>query len=163
MRPIKQSMNAKQRNSKFFEYFLKNYGDSCTITATDDDIKKNLKNLYLDLAFGNIIHQDNKYLQYIYNDTRIMSLAAQDTQKKLFEIYIIIESLKFARSNNMQFAMLPQYNDVFNEFNIKYVTYSILNKGITDFVSSGGNKDYLVQITVQFNNPMNRNSKSILL
>lgn len=161
MRSIKQVLNTKLKNSKFFDYFLKIYGETATLTCTDDEIRKNLKSLYLDIAFGNI--QQEKYLTYFMQDNRIIILALNDTMQKLIENYMILESLKYARSHNMNFVLYEQFDAVFSNINTKYFTYSSLHKGLTDFQQSGYNLSYLVNISVQFNNPMNRGSKAILL
>lgn len=161
MRSIKQVLNTKLRNSKFFDYFIKTHGDNCTISATDDEIRKNLKYLYLDITFGNL--QQDKYTQYFVQDNRIVTLAINDTMQKLIENYMILESLKYARANNMNFVLYEQFDKVLSDTNTKYFTYSTLNKGLLDFQQSQYNMSYLVNIAVQFNNPMNRGSKTILL
>lgn len=161
MRTIKQALNTKLKNSKFFDYFLKTYGETATLTCTDDEIRKNLKSLYLDITFGNI--QQEKYLTYFVQDVRIVNLALNDTMQKLIENYMILESLKYSRSHNMQFTLYEQFDRVLADINTKYYTYSTLNKGLLDFQQSQYNMSYLVNISVQFNNPMNRGSKAVLL
>lgn len=161
MKSIKQVLNTKLRNSKFFDYFLKNYGDICTLAATDDEIRKCLKFLYLDITFGNI--QQNKYVQYFVQDSRIVILALNDTMQKSIENYMILESLKYARAHNVDFVLYEQFDKVLSDTDTKYFTYSTLNKGLLEFQQSQYNMSYLIKIAVQFNSPMNRGSKAVLL
>jgi hypothetical protein len=160
MKKSNQIQTQKQRPSKFFEYFIKNYGESATKTVNDDEIFKNLKSLYLDLAFGNL--QQEKYFQYLYSDFRIMQIAANDLHQKVMESFIVAESLKFARNMNFQATSLEQFGNTLLNAETKYFTYSVLHKGVTGFLMSG-DINALISISVQFNNPMNRNSKSVLL
>ena len=160
MKNIKQIQTQKQRPSKFFEYFIKNYGESATRTVNTDEIYKNLKSLYLDLAFGNL--QQERYYQYLYSDIRIMQIAANDLHEKVMETYIVVESLKFAKGMGFQPTTLEQYSRVLLENQTKFFTYSVLQKNINDFLMTG-DINCLINIAVQFNNPMNRNSKAVLL
>ena len=160
MRSIKQMMNAKPKNSKFFEYFLKHYGDSATRTVSDDEIMKNLRNFYLDLSFGNV--QQEKYVQYLYSDQRIIQLAIADTDNKLTSSYIVVESLNHARNTGCQFTAIPQFNETLEEAQCRYFTYAIINKSLKEFATTGA-LPYLQQISLQFNNPMNRGRKGVVL
>jgi len=160
MRSIKQMMTAKPKNSKFFEHFLKHYGDSATRTVSDDEIMKNLRNFYLDLSFGNV--QQEKYAQYLHADQRIIQLAIQDTDNKLVSSYIVVESLNFARHNGCQFTMIPQFNETLDDAQCRYFTYAVINKGLKEFATTGI-LQYLQQISLQFNNPMNRGRKGVVL
>jgi len=161
MKTIRQILNTKLKNSKFFDYFLKTYGETATLTCIDDDIRKNLKSLYLDIAFGNI--QQEKYVNYFVQDPRITNIAINDSTQKLIENYMILESLKYSRANNMNFTLYEQFDNVLGEINTKYFTYSTLNKGLIEFQQSQYNMSYLVNVSVTFNSPMNRGSKAVLL
>lgn len=153
MRAIRQVLTTKPKNSKFFDHFIKQNGERATIDATDDDIVKHLRSFYTDLSYGNV--QQEKYLQYLWSDPRIVRIAINDTQQRLMSAYIIVESLKFARGSNFQPTLLEQYEPTFYENQARYFTYAVLNKGLVDFLNTG-DPAHLVGISVQFNNPMNR-------
>lgn len=154
MRAIRQVLNNKPKNSKFFDYFIKHYGDSATRSAGDDEIYKNLKNLYMDLANGNIQAQE-KYLGYLYTDPRILQIALQDMYGKLMNQHIIFTSLDFAKMNNHSIITLPQFNDTYEECKRKYNTYSILYNGVTNFINTN-QPQYLTQISVFLSNKTNK-------
>ncbi len=153
MRAIRQVLNAKPKNSKFFDHFIKTNGERATVDVGDEEILKYLRSFYIDLSYGNV--QQDKYLQYLWADPRIVRIAINDTQQKLMSSYIIVESLKFARGSNLQPTLLEQYEPTFYEAQARYFTYSVLNKGLVDFLNTG-DPAHLVAISVQFNNPMNR-------
>ena len=173
MRALKSIVNTKPRNSKFFDYFVKAHGDVATRAVGEDEIFKNLKSLYLDIAFGNL--QQEKYLQYLFADPRIIQMAIYDCNNKVIQAYIRVESLKFARASGVQFTQLEQFNDTMKEDNTKYFTYSVLQKAFTDFNNLKAMMDAgqpvspqvflqaLTAVSVAFNNPLNRDSKSVLL
>lgn len=154
MRSIKQVINSKPRNSKFFDYFYKQYGDSGTKSAGEEEIIKNIKNLYMDLAMGNIQSQD-KYLSYFYSDPRILQLALQDMYGKLVGQHIIFVSLDFAKVSNHNVITLPQFKDTYDEVQKKYTTYSTIYNGILNFVNTA-QPQYLTQISVFLSNKLNR-------
>lgn len=160
MRAIRQVMTAKPKNSKFFDHFIKHNGERATMDVGDDEIIKYLRSLYMDLSFGNL--QQDKYLQYLFADQRILRIAITDTQEKLMSNYIIMESLKFARASNFNPTLLAQYDSTLSETQARYMTYVILNKGLVDFVNTG-DPNHLIGISVQFNNPMNRNIRGAVL
>lgn len=154
MRSIKQVINSKPRNSKFFDYFVKQYGDSCTKGAGDDEILKNIRTFYTDLCMGNI-QSHEKYLTYLRNDPRILQLALQDMYGKLISQHIIFISLEFARSSNHNIITLPQFKDTYEECKRRYNTYSVMYNGITNYVNTNQTQ-YLIQISVFLSNKMNR-------
>ena len=59
--------------------------------------------------------------------------------------------------------MYEQFDNILTTYTTKYFTYSVLNKGLIDFRNSNFNINYLINVSVQFSNPINRGSKSILL
>ena len=173
VRSLKSIVNHRPRNSKFFDYFLKAHGDVATRAVGEDEIFKNLKALYLDIAFGNL--QQEKYLQYLLADARIIQIAIHDCDTKVIQAYIRVESMKFARASSTQFTQLEQFNNTLMEDNTKYFTYSVLKKAFTDFLNLKMMLDagqpvapqaflqVLTAVSVAFNNPLNRESKSVLL
>lgn len=153
MRPIRQVMAAKPKNSKFFDHFIKQNGERATMDVADEELIKHLRSFYTDLSYGNL--QQEKYYQYLWADPRIVRIAINDSQQKLMSAYIIVESLKFARGSNFQPTLLEQYEPTFYEAQARYFTYAVINKGLVDFLNTG-DPAHLVGIAVQFNNPMNR-------
>ena len=160
MRAIRQIMTAKPKNSKFFDHFIKINGERATADVAEEEIIKYLRTFYMDLSYGNI--QQEKYLQYLWADPRILRVAIADTQQKLFSNYIIVESMKFAKQYGLPAANLEQFDATFNECNARYMTYMFLNKGLVDFMQTG-DPNHLVYISVQFTNPMNRGMRGAVL
>ena len=105
---------------------------------------------------------DNKYYKYLMNDPRIINLALNDIHQKLMETYIVLESLKFSKANNLPATNLEQFLKVINDSQIKFYTYSVLQTGLSNF-SQTGDVNHLISISLQFNNPMHRNSKRVLI
>ena len=101
-------------------------------------------------------------MQYLWTDPRIIRIAIADSHQKLMSNYIIAESLKFARGANFNPTLLEQYEPTLIEAQSRYMTYTILNKGLMDF-SMSGDPAHLIQISVQFNNPMNRGIRGAVL
>lgn len=173
MRALKTIVNQKPRNSKFFDYFIRVNGDVATRAAGDDEIIKNLKALYLDIAFGNL--QQEKYLQYLLADPRVLQIAIMDCQNKVCQAQLRVESLKLARAQGAPFTQIDQFNETLMEDDSKYFTYSMLLKSFTEFLNLKAAMDNgyqvsatafiqtLAAVSVAFNNPMNRGSKSVLL
>ena len=160
MRAIRQVMTTKPKNSKFFDHFIKVNGERATADVADEEIIKYLRNFYMDLSYGNV--QQEKYMQYLWTDPRIIRIAIADSHQKLMSNYIIAESLKFARGANFNPTLLEQYEPTLIEAQSRYMTYTILNKGLMDF-SMSGDPAHLIQISVQFNNPMNRGIRGAVL
>ena len=160
MKVNKNTFVEKKKNSKFFDYFLKTYGDSCTLSVNDDEIFKYLRNLYLDLAFGNL--QDEKYHQLLRNDPRIINAIYRDCIQKCNELYIMSESLKFSHTMSCPICGLDLFEKVVRDTNTRYMTYSIFHKGIEGYLYTN-DINYLLSIAFQFNNVMNRNLRQVLL
>ena len=156
MRAIKQVIMAKQKNSRFFDYFLKKYGEQCTTLASEDEIGKNLRQFYTDLCYGNI--QQKKYMPYIMADQRIITVPYNDSANRLTKAWMISEALKFSKMNGLQAMNQPIYDILLNEYLTEYNTYSCINQGLKYFLQTG-DMNYLVQISVQYNNAMNRGSR----
>ena len=156
MRQISQVINQKPKNSKFFDYFIKKYGDTATRSAGDEEIYRNLKSLYIDLASGNC--NADKYLGYLFSDTRIVTILLNDAYKKLISNHIIFESLNFSRDHSSPLVGLPQFNETYEECKRKYNTYSIIYSCMTNFYNTS-QPIYLTQISVNLSNKMIRDSQ----
>lgn len=146
-------MTAKQKNSRFFESFIQKYGERATLDASDEEVYKQLRTFYTDLTYGNI--QQEKYIQYLFSDSRLLEMARQDSESKMIKAGIVAQSLQFARANNFPPTLNGSFEQTYTEANAKYTCYTIINQGITHFASTG-NINYLIQIAMHFANPMNR-------
>ena len=149
MRQISQIVNPKPKNSKFFDFFIKKYGETATRSAGDEEIYRNLKTLYLDLCAGSC--NSDKYLGYLYSDPRIITILLNDAYKKLVSAHIVFESLNFARDNRSQLISLPQFQDTYEECKRKYNTYSTIYSCMTNFYQTM-QPIYLTQISVTLAN-----------
>ena len=156
MRQISQIANQKPKNSKFFDYFVKKYGDTATRSASDDEIFKNLRSLYIDLCSGTC--QSDKYVGYFYSDTRIFQILLHDAYKKVIKWHIIYNSLNEAATRGSQLITLPQVNDTIEDCRKKYFTYSTVYNCVTNFCQTF-NPLYLTQISVNLSNKMNRDEQ----
>ena len=177
MRQIR-SNNRKPKPSKFFEYFLGQYGVACTSRATVNEIQSKLKLLYFDLMFGNL--QQAKYFQYILGDERIFDEALIDLKNKLLECIVYRDSLKFVAQNNdrpgsVQIQTNPQFNKCLMDSENRVFTYSTIYDGIMKYKSTGilpdgtyapekCNPQFLICIAMQLNNnPFGRGAKQSIL
>lgn len=160
MRQLQTIINQKPKNSRFFDHFIKQHGDVATKYAGEDEIQKNLKALYLDIAFGNL--QQEKYLQYLLADDRIVQLALMDLYNHLMDAYNIYEALLFARNAMAQCTQNDFFMGTLKNAESRYFTYSILYQAFTQFQATA-QMQFLTSVAVTFNNPINRGSKSVLL
>lgn len=156
MRQISQVINQKPKNSKFFDFFVKKYGETATRSAGDEEIFKNLKSLYLDLAAGSC--NSDKYIGYLFSDPRIITILLNDVYKKLVSNHIIFESLNFARNNGSNLITLPQFQETYEDCKRRYNTYSIIYNCVTNFYNTS-QPVYLTQISVSLANKMARDSQ----
>lgn len=156
MRQISQVLNQKPKNSKFFDFFIKKYGETATRSAGDDEIYKNLKSLYLDLASGSC--NSDKYLGYIFGDPRIFQILLQDAYKRLMNCHIIFEALNFASNNSSPIVGLPQFRETYEECKRRYSTYSMIYNGVTNFINTS-QPIYLTQISVFLANKSMRDAQ----
>jgi len=156
MRQISQVVNQKPKNSKFFDFFIKRYGETATRSAGDEEIYRNLKSLYLDLCAGSC--NSDKYLGYLYSDPRIITILLNDAYKKLVSAHIVFESLNFSRDNGSPIAGLPQFQETYEDCKRKYNTYSTIYNCMTNFYNTS-QPVYLTQISVTLANKVARNSQ----
>ena len=153
MRAIHQVINQKPKNSVFFDRFMKKYGDKGTMAAVDKEIFDNIKSFYRDLINGNC--QQNKYEPYLRGDIRLLQLAIQDSEVRMTREWIILSSLQFSSANGLQACANSQFNSTIQMVQSKYRAYGLINQGLSQFLQTG-NMQYLVMISVQMQDPMNR-------
>lgn len=156
MRQISQVINQKPKNSKFFDYFIKKYGETATRSAGDDEIYRNLKLLYLDLCAGSC--NSDKYLGYIFSDPRVFHILLNDAYKKLISHHIVFESLNFARDNRSALIAIPQFQETYEDCKRRYNTYSVIYNCATQFFNTS-QPIYLTQISVTLANKMARDAQ----
>ena len=160
MQSLSKITNQKLRNSKFFEYFIKQYGERCTKDANDEDLFRNMRSFYTDLLYGNI--QQDKYMRYLSLDDRILKVAINDCYQKLMSSIIVKEALEYSQQMQHPVSKYDQFVITINEAKARNFCYGILYNGLLNFINTG-NPNYLIHISVEFNNPMNRNAKGVTL
>lgn len=156
MRPIRQIINQKPRNSNFFDRFIKKYGDKGTMAAVDKEIYDSIKNFYKDLINGNC--QQEKYEPYLRGDIRLLQLAIQDSEARMTREWIILSALQFGLSNGLGACANSQFNNTMSATQARYRAYSLISQGLSQFLQTG-NMQYLIAISVQMNDPMNRQTR----
>jgi hypothetical protein len=132
---------------------MKKYGDKGTMAAVDKEIFDNIKSFYRDLINGNC--QQNKYEPYLRGDIRLLQLAIQDSEVRMTREWIILSSLQFSSANGLQACANSQFNSTIQMVQSKYRAYGLINNGLSKFLQTG-NMQYLVMISVQMQDPMNR-------
>jgi hypothetical protein len=132
---------------------MKKYGDKGTMAAVDKEIFDNIKSFYRDLINGNC--QQNKYEPYLRGDIRLLQLAIQDSEVRMTREWIILSSLQFSSANGLQACANSQFNSTIQMVQSKYRAYGLINNGLSQFLQTG-NMQYLVMISVQMQDPMNR-------
>jgi hypothetical protein len=161
MRALKTVLNAKPKNSKFFDYFINRYGEAATRDASEEEILKNIRSLYVDIVYGNI-NQD-RYIDYLIAYPKVLNVAIQDSYKNVMKFYILGESMRIAQvSGSSNIITIPQFNEVLDEINQKYSNYTIIYNTLCGFVQSNYNKGYFASAAAQFANPNTRYMKTVL-
>lgn len=161
MRPLKpDAMNKKMKPSRFFDYFIRQYGQVGTSRATVLEIQKNLRSFFLDLAFGNIVQE--KYTQFILGDPRIVDEALIEVTSKLKKNMIYMEALNIAAQTGSPITQYPEYNECYSQETLRHYTYSILHQGLSNFKMTQ-DPSHLVFISTQFNSQIARGAKQVLL
>lgn len=175
MRAIKQqTQKQKKQNSRFFEYFLNQYGEACTSRASDTELMDKMKMFFMDLAFGNFTQP--KYFQYLAGDRRIIHYALEMAKDKLMDALCYKESLEhIAVLNTPNAAMIkknPHFDSCLREAVEKATAYSLIIQTLNQFMLSGydqtdgtyhyerSNPNLLLSLAAQFrSNPFYRNTK----
>ena len=161
MRSLRQLSTQKPRDSKFFENLRRQYGGTIPYSSiTPQDVASNLRSFYLDLSFGNI--QQDKYIQILEESPVIIDVALRDLYAKSMKAYVLLESLKVTKQTNAQITKYKQFDEIMNEADNKYYTYMSLYDGVTAY-SKTRDKNYLIAISAKFSNPMNRDTRRVLL
>ena len=153
MRPIRQIINQKPKNSGFFERYIKKNGDRATLAATDEELRKSIKSFYNDLMNGFI--QQEKYEPYLKSDVRLLQLAIQDSEIRMTREWILLSALQFGSASGLAATANPLYKSTYDATNSRYRAYGIINQGLRQYFQTG-NMAYLVAISVQIQDPMNR-------
>lgn len=156
MRAIRQMITQKPRNSSFFDRFIKKYGDKGTMAAVDKEIFDNIKIFYRDLMNGNC--QQEKYEPYLRGDIRLLQLAKQDSEVRMTREWIILSALRFSSANGLGACANPQFTPTMAQTQARYRAYGLINNGLSQFLQTG-NMQFLVAISVQIQDPMNRHSR----
>ncbi len=160
MRALKQILNTKPKNSKFFEYFINRYGEAATRDATEEEILKNIRSLYVDIVYGNI-NQD-RYIDYLVAYPKVLDIAIKDSYRNVMKFFILGESMRSTQVSGNNIITIPQFNEVMDEVNQKYTNYTIIYNTLCGFVNSNYNKGYFASAAVQFANPSTRYMKTVL-
>lgn len=157
MRAIKaEQINKRVRKSSFIEYFTNRYGPTSTERANERELNDKLNKFYMDIVYGNFVDSDIERLEA---DRRIIQLAIDDCTRKVNKNFILMTSLNLLASNGSPYINLSEYQELVDEVHNKYYTYSIIFKGLNDYIITG-NPGFLVSLSAQFNSkgtsPMKR-------
>ena len=161
MRPFKpEQLNKKLRPSKFFENFIQQKGPNGVSRASVLEIQKGLKSFFLDLAYGAVAQE--KYIGFLVGDPRVMEEALKEAYSQIIECTIIMRSMEAAGSTNNPIAEMPQFSEVYNKYNMKGQTYSIIHDGLLGFKNTG-DVGYIIGISTRLNSFIMKGSKQTLL
>lgn len=159
MRAFKpDTVKKQQQKSRFFECF-NNIGGIQRASVVD--IQKNMHHFLKDLIFGNIVQE--KYMEILMSDPRIIQEAITYTEQNLIENHIILQSMNCAvNCKDVSIITLPAFNNTYTKYSLKANTYGVLLTELRNFMSSG-NAEYLIGISVKLNSPFMRGSKQQFL
>lgn len=161
MRPFKPQIgNKKLKPSRFFENFIQQKGPGGITRASSMEIKKNLRSFYLDLAYGNVVQE--KYMEFIYSDSRVINEAMIDIENKLLEFTIVLRSMDVAINTNDPIISQPQFNEIYGAYLTRSNTYEVILVGLKNFAATG-DPNYLVSISAKLNASIIKNSKYQLM
>jgi hypothetical protein len=148
-------MTKKLKPSRFFESFIQQKGPMGVNLASVAEIQKNLRSFFNDLGYGNLVQE--KYLQYLVGDLRVIDEALNESQNRLMEATIILQSMDMLQTSNNPIIQLPLFMITYNKFLMRYKAYSIIHRGLNDFkFSSVHDPAFLVGISTQLNSPVMR-------
>lgn len=156
-RPI-GSQQKKIRPSKFYEFFIQAKGPNGVAMASIGEIQKNIKMLFMDLAYGNLVQE--KYTQYIVADPRVFQEAIIAAQNKMNECTVIIQSLDCAAQNGLAITTLPAFREVYNKYMMRANTYGVILQGINAFLQTNcQDLNQLIGISVRLNSVLMKGAK----
>ena len=162
MREYRPIVNQKkQKPSRFFESFIQSKGPNGVARASIGEIQRSLKSFFLDLAYGNIVQE--KYMDMIRSDPRVIQEAAVEAENKMVEANVILQSLDCAMQCGLPIITLPAFNGIHNKFMMRANTYGIILGGLRDFMMSGGDEAHLVSISTKLNSVIMKGSKQQLM
>lgn len=152
--------NTKTKKSNFFESFFNSKGQAGTNLANNEEIKKSLRSFYLDLAFGSLVQ--DKYLQFLEGDPRIIEIAMEEANRKIIECNIILQSMTCAQNAGLNITYMPEFMSIYNNNQLKMTTYTIIWHGLAAFKQSH-DRNALASVSVQLNNPSIKGSRQQLM
>lgn len=135
----KPSQKPKNQKSKFFEYFLNQYGETCTSRASDAEIQDKMRSFFIDLIFGNI--NSVKYFNYLAGDVRIIVYAIETAKTKLFDSLCYRDCInKVAMDNSLEAINIksnPNFDSCLREAIEKANVYQFIYDALVNFDRSG--------------------------
>jgi hypothetical protein len=72
--------------------------------------------------------------------------------------WIILSALQFSSANGLGACANPQFTQTMAQTQARYRAYGLINNGLSQFLQTG-NMQFLVAISVQIQDPMNRHSR----
>lgn len=166
----------KNTKSKFYEYFINQYGNiDCTRKAQDTEIVDRMRLFINDLVFGNILQE--KYWNLFEADLRVLIFALRHVKEKLFKLQCYRDCIQNIAIRNDQNANSIKMNPAFESCMIETEElvkgYMIIYTGLNDFYNSGiqngminfkaCNLDHLQNIAIQFKNPIFKLTRKVVL
>ena len=142
--------------SKFFENFIQQKGPSGVKRASVAEIQKNLRQFYLDLVYGNVVQ--DKYIPFLIEDPRVVNEAIIDSENKLVEFTIILQSMDSAVRCMLPISNQPMFTTVYNKYMMRANIYGVILSGLKNFVMTG-DTGFLVSICAHLNSKMVRGAK----
>ena len=170
---VKKKRNTK---SKFYEYFLTQYGSiDCTRKATDQEIIDRMRLFINDLVFGNVLQE--KYWNLFEADLRVLVIGLNYVKEKLYKLQCYRDCIQSVSIRNDNTANVIKMNPVFETCLIEsdeiVKGYMIIYAGLNDFYQSGiqngiinfkaCNLDHLQNIAIQFKNPIFKLARKMVL
>jgi len=155
MRAFKPEVAKKNmKDARFFEYFKDRGGVN---RATTQEIRDKLMLLFKDLIFGNVVQ--DKYMEAIMGEPRIMQEAIIFAEANLMENHILVQSMDCAIQCRLPSVLsLPTFDQIYTKYTLRATTYGTILAELKNFVMSG-NPEYLVAISVKLNSPFMRGVK----
>ena len=106
---VKKKRNTK---SKFYEYFLTQYGSiDCTRKATDQEIIDRMRLFINDLVFGNVLQE--KYWNLFEADLRVLVIGLNYVKEKLYKLQCYRDCIQSVSIRNDNTANVIKMNPVF--------------------------------------------------
>jgi hypothetical protein len=111
MRQFKpEQLNKRIKPSRFFETFIQQKGPNGVSRASVLEIQKNLRTLFLDLAFGNVVQ--DKYIQFMIGDPRVVQEATTAAYNKIWDKQTFLELTSFVLKGDKYCAESGKNDDL---------------------------------------------------